>query len=295
MADHLSPKANEALNSSLEKRIAYMKSDKWFPYKNAEEILKRMNDLFVLEKKIRMPCMLLLGSPNNGKSFILNRFLKLHPQENDPKIGLVVPVVYVTLDGGGSVSTFYNSILGFFGAPYRSRDAMAKKQDQALELFKNARTKILIVDEVHQMLAGGDKNHRIFLNTLKYIANTAQISIIAAGTIDAKRAMVTDPQINTRFPKVPIPRWKYDDDYLELLATFEHTTPLAHQSNLTEPKLAQTILHMSNGYIGDMSDLINEAALKAIQTGEERITLKLLKSLDWVSPNNRMRSDVGDI
>lgn len=295
MADHLSPKANDALNSTLENRIAYINADKWFPYKKAKEILNRMHDLFNLDKKIRMPCMLIIGSPNNGKSFILNRFLALHPIEDNPKLGVVVPVVYTNIDGGGSVSSFYDAILQFFGAPYRHRDSMAKKQAQALELIKNCHTKVLIVDEVHQLLSGGDKNHRIFLNTLKHIANTAQISIIAAGTVDAKRAMVTDPQISSRFKEVPIPRWKYDDDYLELLATFEYTTPLAHPSNITDPKLAETILRMSNGYIGDMADLINQAAIKAIETGEECITPKILKTLDWVPSNERLRSNVVDI
>jgi hypothetical protein len=39
--------------------------------------------------------------------------------------------------------------------------------------------------------------------------------------------------------------------------------------------------------LGDICDLVKEAGVKAIRTGEERITLALLDELKWVAPSKR--------
>jgi hypothetical protein len=44
---------------------------------------------------------------------------------------------------------------------------------------------------------------------------------------------------------------------------------------------------MSEGTIGELSSLLNRAAVRAIRTGEERITPKLLDDLQWTAPSKR--------
>jgi hypothetical protein len=47
---------------------------------------------------------------------------------------------------------------------------------------------------------------------------------------------------------------------------------------------------MSEGTIGELSSLINRAAVQAILTGEERITPNLLDELEW-TPASRPREE----
>jgi hypothetical protein len=44
---------------------------------------------------------------------------------------------------------------------------------------------------------------------------------------------------------------------------------------------------MGEGVIGELSSALTEAAVRAIRTGEERITIKLLDSIGWVQPSDR--------
>ena len=65
--------------------------------------------------------------------------------------------------------------------------------------------------------------------------------------------------------------------------------PLKKPSNLYDTTIASQLLSMSEGYIGELSTLLNEAAIYAIKNGIEAITIKVLKSIDWVAPSSRKR------
>ena len=46
---------------------------------------------------------------------------------------------------------------------------------------------------------------------------------------------------------------------------------------------------MCEGYIGELSRLLNFAAIDAINTNTECITYDILSRLDWNAPNDRKR------
>jgi len=46
---------------------------------------------------------------------------------------------------------------------------------------------------------------------------------------------------------------------------------------------------MSEGYIGELSRLLIEAAVKAVKSGAERIDDKVLDAIRWAAPKDRKR------
>ena len=48
-------------------------------------------------------------------------------------------------------------------------------------------------------------------------------------------------------------------------------------------------MSMSEGWIGEISDVIKQAAILAIRNGDEKITLDLLRKMDWMNPTTRRR------
>jgi hypothetical protein len=137
------------------------------------------------------------------------------------------------------------------------------------------------------LLAGNLQRQRAFLNVLKYIGNELQVPIVALGTEDALYALQSDAQLANRFVPTPLPEWKFDRDFLGLLASFEETLPLRHPSGLTEVKLATRIFSMSEGSIGEIVALLQTAAVEAIKTKQERISVDLLAKLRWTEPSQR--------
>lgn len=113
------------------------------------------------------------------------------------------------------------NILEALGAPFSIREKAPRLYQMVSSVLRKVENKILIIDEIHHILAGAYLNQRIFLNVIKYLANDLQIVIIGAGIRDAFSAINTDKQLANRFEPAILPRWKMDDEYLRLLMSFE--------------------------------------------------------------------------
>ena len=69
---------------------------------------------------------------------------------------------------------------------------------------------MLIIDEIHHILAGNLNRQKGFLNVIKYLGNELEIPVVGVGTRDAYRAIQTDPQLANRFEPAVLPRWELD-------------------------------------------------------------------------------------
>ena len=91
------------------------------------------------------------------------------------------------------------------------------------------------------------------------------------------------------FEPATLPRWQFDKEFLRLLVSFERMLPLKNPSNLQETGLATKLFSLSEGYIGELSRLLTAASAQAILCGAERIDLKILSAIKWISPSDRKR------
>jgi hypothetical protein len=162
-------------------------------------------------------------------------------------------------------------------------DRVDKKQAQDLNLLKEVQTRMLMIEEIHHMLAGSPTRQRTFLNTIKYVGNELQIPIVGIGTKAAFNALQIDPQLSNRFVPEALPRWEADAEYLKLLASFERSGAVRAR----RASLALKVLAMSEGTIGEISAVLTKAAVRAIEFGTERIDMKILDSIGWVAPSDR--------
>lgn len=132
---------------------------------------------------------------------------------------------------------------------------------------------MLIVDEVHHLLAGSAREQRGSLNLLKYLANEVKMSVVAVGTSDAPIVFQSDPQIHSRFTPVELPRWGESEEFRRLLAAFESVLPLKRPSGLSQRPVVQFLVAASGGLLGEVSRLLSDSAEAAIRDGSENITL----------------------
>ena len=101
---------------------------------------------------------------------------------------------------------FYSDLLFELGAPHNAAAGLASLERLARDILKRMSPQMLIVDEVHHLLAGTDREQRASLNILKYLANDLQISMVLVGTRDAALVLETDPQMVSRYRPFEIPR-----------------------------------------------------------------------------------------
>lgn len=289
-ATHLNTSAQAALALSDDERIHKIRTPRWIGYPRAKMMLEQLEDCLSQPKTHRMSNLLIVGSTNNGKSKIIARFSDKHPAFDNPDgDGITIPVLSIQSPPVLDENRFYNEILGALFAAFKPDDHASRKQMQVIGLLKRLNVKMLIIDDFQHLLASTMDKQRTFLNVIKYFGNELQIPIVAVGVKDAFRAIQTDPQLSNRFEPAILPKWQMDQEFLRLLASFEAMLPLKEPSGLTETTMAAKLLSMSEGTIGDLSKLLNKAAIHAIKSKSERITIKVLSSINWIPPSEHKR------
>jgi DNA polymerase III delta prime subunit len=294
-ANHLTEKSKEALLLSDQARIGYVRRSRWIGYTKAKQIEDKLEDLLSYPSKHRMPNLLIVGDTNNGKTTIINRFCEKHPRDNNEcGEAIIVPVLLVEVPPVPDEASLYNAMLEELSAPHKKKDHPDQKRSQVKNISKAICLRLLILDEIHNMLAGNRSQQSGLRNAIKYLGNQLTIPIATVGTKEAFNAIQADDQLANRFEPIELPKWNMNEEYLRLLASFERMLPLWKPSNLTETSLALKLLSMSEGLIGEISSLLTKAAVEAIKNGSECISAKLLDSIDWVQPSKRkQRHNIG--
>ena len=288
--DHLLPEAREIALLPAEQRIAQLRSDYWIGYSRAEQALKRLEELLHSPKRIRMPNMLIISPTNNGKTMIVEKFRRNHlPYESDDGKYEVIPVLMVQMPSDPTIQRFYAAIITALGSPVTCYTSTARYETMALQLLSATKTKILIIDELHNILAGNGHKQREFLNLLRFIGNQLQLSIVGVGIKDAYLAIRTDDQLENRFEPFILPLWCDDNEFTRLLASFKKVLPLRKSSELVDPEIRAIILERSESTIGEIATFLTQAACEAISSGKECIDLEILTHANYHSPTQRRR------
>lgn len=142
---------------------------------------------------------------------------------------------------------------------------------------------MLVVDEVHHLLAGTYREQSASLNLLKFLANDLQISMVLVGTRDAVLALQTDTQMISRYTPFEIPRWRESDRLRRLLAACERVLPLRKPSDLARREIVQFVLSATGGLTGEISTLLSNAAELSIRTGDEYVGITHLEHVGRVA------------
>jgi hypothetical protein len=248
-----------------------------------------------MEKPIRarMPNLLIVGDPNNGKTTIVQRFRDLHGQgyvneDTEP----IKPIIIAEAPPSADEKGLYISILERFYTPYRATDPTSKLRYQVIHLFRMCHTRILIIDEFHSLLTGTPIKQREVMNAIKLMCNELAIPIVGVGTREAVRVLHMDPQHASRFEVISLPLWELNIDFQRLLAGFEKILPLKKGSKLHQPETASILHSISEGNIGNLHRLLVECANEAIKTGKEIIDKAIVENKAWLRPTRGIREIV---
>lgn len=275
---HLHPSARDLALLPDEQRIRILQRDRWIDYPRATEALKRLQRLLETPQRERMPCMVIHGRSNIGKTLVITKFLRDHPPHFDDGRGVEQRlIIAMQMPATPDQRRFYSALLFELGAPQSASATLAQLERVSRDLLRRIGPRMLIVDEVHHLLAGSHIEQRASLNLLKYLANDLKISVVAVGTSDAPLAFRTDPQMSSRFTPFEMPRWTESDDFRRLLRAFEQVLPLRRASDLVQRPFVQFLISASGGLLGEVSRLLTEAAEHAITDGSERISLEHLE------------------
>ena len=285
---HLLPSVQAQARLPAQERIRHVRAERWIGYPRALVALERLETLFAWPSRQRMPNLLLLGPTNNGKSMLIEKFRRSHPPAVLPDRE-DLPVLCVQMPSEPSISRFYMAVLAALGAPLIPRQRLPDLERLALTLLRAVGVRMLVIDELHNILAAHHGGRREFLNLLRFLGNELRIPLVGVGTREAYLAIRSDDQLENRFAPMVLPLWEADEETCSLLASFAAAFALRRPSHIATPDMARYLLTRSEGTIGELAQLLAAAAVAAIESGEEAIDRRTLALADYAGPSERRR------
>lgn len=282
---HLLPAYRHQAALADAERIAWIRADRWLDLDQARVALSRLEDLLVYPPRDRMPCLLLYGDTGMGKTKIIRKFLRDHPACFDQGTGVTtMPVVAMQMPAEPIERDIYSELLTALGAPGPADGATYRQKEVCRRLLRSMGARMLIIDEIHAMLAGSFRQQRVFLNAIRFLANDLRIPLVCAGTDLARQALLTDPQLAERFEAFQLQHWKNDARLAQLLASLATILPLRRPSNLAAPAIRTRVLDLTDGVTVRIFRLVETVAVEAIRSGAECITMDSFQTEELVLP-----------
>ena len=145
-----------------------------------------------------------------------------------------------------------------------------------------------MIDELHNVLAGRGDTRREFLNLLRFLGNELRIPLVGVGTRDAYLAIRSDDQLENRFDPLALPPG--NPTRMPVAAgQLRRVVPAAPALGDRYPEMAAYLLTRSEGTIGELTTLLTDAAIAAIDSGEEAINQRTLLLAPYEGPTERRR------
>ena len=131
--------------------------------------------------------------------------------------------------------------------------------------------RVLVFDEVHNLLAGSPREQRVILQLFRHLSNELKASLVCLGVADARDAIAGDVQLARRLDQLVLPRWKGDEEFQEMVTAILRSLPLKRPSVLSAQGLRH-LVRIADGITARVFGVLNELAIDAVATGAECIS-----------------------
>jgi hypothetical protein len=230
------------------------------------------------------------GLPGSGKTMIARAIERRYPPiAAEGSKAASLPVLTIEMTGAREARALYDRILTELGVPDPKRYVGSDRERMVLKLCRAANLRLLVVDEIQDILTSTARQQRIALDTIKFLMNQLSLPVLALGTAQAPDAMQVDEHLNARFTYRSLPIWKQDPYLVNFLDALERVLPLKQPSQLSSLPITTALLRLSDGVLDPMMRLITYAAAHAVESGTEQITPQLLERARVEMPTAAVR------
>jgi hypothetical protein len=132
---------------------------------------------------------------------------------------------------------------------------------------------VLVIDEINSILTGTPRQQRLFLQLLRFLSNDLKMALVCAGLPEARHALMSDPQLRSRFCDIELPLWRMDADLQAFVTRLVSGLPLRRPSPIDSPKLRRLLVERSGGITICICRAFEKAVIAAIRRGREMIDL----------------------
>lgn len=236
------------------------KSNVWVPYARGEELLQTLHDIFNSPPSHRPECRLIYGDSNVGKTSIAIEFAtRANGAAPNPKGGVNTPVLCVETPVNASLNLLYSLLLRPFNFPSVPR-TFDDKVIIAFDRLPALGVKMIIVDEIHNVLCGKSDRQKEFLAGLKTLTNELRVPIILIGTEPARTVIQVDQQLGNRFVPIHLSGWSVNQEYGVFIKQVFQYWGLDARNLIAKKRGLDTIFYHTSGLTGETVSLARALA-----------------------------------
>lgn len=274
MADHLHESRHALLELEGEARLHAINTPVFINHSQCDRVAMTMKRLMSLGPQDTYARGLLVwGCSDIGKT----RFIKSLKASDD---NWLVNVAFSELAEDVTNSKFMSRVLAPLGLTETNFNKKNGMPLQRLADYLAARnTKALLIDEFQDFALAAKAEQGKFLAAIKTLSGSpCFLTIFIFGTEVAYSAVSREPMLTKRFKVLSMLPWQEEDsEYLAFLNTCEQLMPLKKASGLSNPELKREIHIITQGIPGKIVTLLRAAACHGYTSGEERITMDILR------------------
>lgn len=258
---------------SNEERIAFLRTSNsfWIRTPVFDEIAKKITADLSVKQHYEQKGIFIYGGTGCGKTALLEE-LKDGVLSGYTGVNIVLRE---TFEGAEFKKVIMNS-LGF-DQDYRSggkRLLPAEVESMIIDMGLVYMT----MDELNDILRWPSNERGQFYSLLKYLQSPPlSVYLICLGTDGAHSLLKQDESVFRRFDVRHIGYWVEDNNFRSFIAGVECCLPLRVKSNLDAEKTIRLILKLSEGKTYRVIELLRRASIMAIESGDEKIGLKILE------------------
>lgn len=281
----LYPTALKALEMSDFNRLVYIEDLNPILLLNFQKhVMKMLEILLHASNQNGQSYRLVTGFTGTGKSTLFRAFAEKHPPL-DLELGVKNrPVLYLVTPPAATGHLLCAEILrqaGVWTPAVRKNENLLP---QVVNALRAQNVKVLIIDEMqHANLAKAGPKTGALLDTIKYLGEVLDITIICGGTYSICAMMLNeDPPLERRFGQpIELPLLDRNTTLPGFVIGIQKALPLKKHIDLRIDEILDLISSNVNMTPDSVVRLLKAAARWAIETGEERITSKLIKTMGW--------------
>lgn len=283
---HLLPVARAIALRSDSERIHWIRSERWIEHPAALSLLTKFQTYVDQPSRGRMRNVLVYGPSGIGKTHFLKQ-MDVRNQALDPTTGVRTSLLlYVLMPPTPKTRDFLVEINDRLCAPVLPSRKESPLRDDTIRLLRDCGVRGLLIDEMNSILAASPLQQRAFLQLLRYMSNKLRITLICAGTPEAKHALMGDPQLRSRFADIELERWHDGEALQAFLALLVQGLPLRRPSPVDSPSIRKFVLERSAGLTTNICEAFERAAIAAIRSRREMLDRSSLEDeAVWHGPN----------
>lgn len=282
--EHLSRETRPVAESDAPTRIDHIRRDRFIEHAGVQPIKRRLLGLLGRPRTVRPQCVLLASEAGSGKTALLKHLQRLYPDRAERAGGRIVrAIIYSEVEPAPTLRGVQSGLLTELGAPPIDIRPIHARNDLIKRYLSEFDCQLVLFDEVQHLHALSLRDRIVLLDWMKWISTAGKASVvISAATSDGRRLIEHDAQLLTRFTEMAIPRFRTGVAFAQFLLTLERSMPLRRPSGVARDSFQQAILDESEsmqtlrGLTDGVVKVVQEAAVAAVVTGQERIDLNLL-------------------